>query len=109
MVKLTSELQSVQENLGQLLLSKFDIEKLSRKLQSWHELTFKQFLKELKKKKVELSLDKEAEWMEYFNQQKAQADDLKSQIAQTDKEIDGMVYELYGLGEEEVRVVEVVQ
>ncbi|MEO9887670.1 MAG: hypothetical protein ABJR05_08320 [Balneola sp.] len=44
--------------------------------------------------------------MEYFNQQKAQADDLKSQITQTDKEIDGMVYELYGLSEEEVRVVE---
>ncbi|MDZ7718337.1 MAG: hypothetical protein U5K72_05895 [Balneolaceae bacterium] len=88
------------------MLSKFDIEKLSRKLQSWHELTGKQFLKELKKKKVKLSLEEEAEWLDYFTQQKAKADDLKSQIAQTDAEIDAMVYELYGLSEEEVRVVE---
>ena len=106
MIKLTSELQTIQENLRQLLLSKFDIEKLSRKLQSWHELTFKQFLKELKKKKVKLTLEEEAEWMEYFQKQKSQADELKSQIAQTDSEIDGMVYELYGLGEEEIEVVE---
>lgn len=35
--------------------------------------------------------------MLYFNRQKAQADDLKSQIVQTDEEIDGMDYELYGV------------
>ena len=105
-IALTSELQSIQENLRQLLLSKFDIDKLSRKLQSWHDLTLKQFLKELKKKKVSLSLKEEAEWMDYFNEQKAKADKLKSQIDQTDREIDEMVYALYGLSEEEVMVVE---
>ncbi|MFO7845274.1 MAG: N-6 DNA methylase, partial [Balneolaceae bacterium] len=92
------ELFEVIDKFRNLLFSKFDIDKLSRKLQSWHDLTFKQFLKELKKKKVKLSLEEEAEWMEYFNRQKAQADELKSQIAQTDSEIDAMVYELYGLG-----------
>ncbi len=89
-----------------LIQSKFDIEKLSRKLESWHELTFKEFLKELKKKKVELSLSEEAEWMEYFNEQKSKADELKTKIAQTDSEIDAMVYELYGLSEEEIKIVE---
>ena len=102
----TAKLQSIQKKFSDLLLTKFDIEKLSRKLQSWHELTFKQFLKELKKKKVKLSLSREAEWMEYFNEQKAKADELKAQIAHTDKEIDAMVYELYGLSEEERKVVE---
>lgn len=102
----TSDYFNLIESLAELLLSKFDIDKLSRKLQSWHELTFKQFLKELKKKKIKLTLVEEAEWMEYFNQQKAQADALKTQIAQTDMEIDRMVYELYGLSEEEMRVVE---
>ena len=102
----TGELNKHTDKFLELIVSKFDIEKLSRKLQSWHELTFKQFLKELKKKKVELSLDKEAEWLDYFTQQKSHADALKTQIAQTDAEIDAMVYELYGLGEEEVRVVE---
>ncbi|MBD3616713.1 MAG: N-6 DNA methylase [Gracilimonas sp.] len=106
MLELNKDFQKVENNFSELLLSKFDIDKLSKKLQSWHELTFKQFLKELKKKKVELTLDKEAEWMEYFNQQKAKANELKNQIAQTDSEIDGMVYELYGLTKEEIEVVE---
>jgi len=106
MLKLNKDFQKVENNFSELLLSKFEIDKLSKKLQSWHELTFKQFLKELKKKKVELTLDKEAEWMDYFNRQKALAYDLKSQIAQTDADINAMVYELYGLGEEEVKVVE---
>jgi len=105
-LSLTEELEDFSTKLSGLLLSKFDIPKLSRKLQSWHELTFKQFLKELKKKKVKLSIKEDAEWMDYFNEQKAQAAELKSQIAQTDAEIDAMVYELYGLSEEEVRVVE---
>lgn len=72
--------------------------------QNWHELTFRQFLAELKKK-VTLSPKEKAEWMEYFNEQKTKAGELKSQNAGTDAEIDAMVYELYGLSEE-VKVVE---
>lgn len=34
------------------------------------------------------------------------ADDLKKEIDKTDKEIDQMVYELYGLTEEEIKIVE---
>ncbi|MEX0905359.1 MAG: N-6 DNA methylase [Balneolaceae bacterium] len=106
MLSLNSDLHELTNNFSDLLLSKLDIDKLSRKLEDWHELTFKQFLTELKKKKVKLSLSEEAEWMEYFNEQKAKAGELKSRIAQTDRKIDAMVYELYGLSEEEVGVVE---
>ena len=42
--------------------------------------------------------------MQYFNEQKAQT--LKAEIDKTDKEIDAMVYELYGLTEEEIAIVE---
>jgi hypothetical protein len=106
MIEMNNELQKQTDTLTNLFLSKFDIDKLSRKLENWHNLNFKQFLTELKKKKVTLSLKEESEWMEYFNEQKTKANELKSQIAQTDQEIDRMVYELYGLNEEEVRVVE---
>ena len=44
--------------------------------------------------------------MELFEDQKKQALELKAQIDQTDREIDQMVYELYGLTEEEIRIVE---
>lgn len=51
-------------------------------------------------------MEEEADWMEYYYRKKAQAVELKFQIAQTDSEIDAMVYELYKLSGEEVRVVE---
>src|SRR5690606_28270174 len=89
-----------------LLQSKFDITKPSKKLQNWHELVYGEFLKELKKNKIQLSLNEEAEWMQYFNEQKQKATELKAEIDKTDKEIDQMVYELYGLTDEEIKIVE---
>ncbi|SMD43051.1 Type I restriction-modification system methyltransferase subunit [Aquiflexum balticum DSM 16537] len=88
------------------ILAKFPIEKLTTKLQNWPSLDFKGFLGELKKAKVKLSLSEEAEWMAYFHEQKAKAQALQSDITRLDREIDKLVYELYGLTEEEIRIVE---
>jgi hypothetical protein len=44
--------------------------------------------------------------MGYFNKKKAEANALQSEIDKIDKEIDGMVYALYGLSEEEIQIVE---
>ncbi|MDZ7775970.1 MAG: hypothetical protein U5L09_10445 [Bacteroidales bacterium] len=63
-------------------------------------------MNELKKQKVKLSLSEESEWMQYFNEQKQKANDLQTQITQTDREIDRMVYDLYGLSEKEIGIVE---
>ena len=99
-------LQSINAKFNKLLQSKFEIEKLTTKLQNWHELEFGEFLKELQKAKVQLSLSQEAEWMQYFNEQKQKAQTLKAEIEKTDKEIDKMIYQLYGLSEEEIKIVE---
>ena len=93
-------------NFQNLLISKFDFERFSKKLQNWHELEYKEFLKELKKVKIQLNLYEESEWMQYFNEQKKKATELKQQISVIDKEIDQMVYELYGLTGEEIEIVE---
>lgn len=52
-----------------------------------------------------LSLEEEAEWMQYFNKKKAEVNALQSDINPIDREIDQMVYELYGLTEEEIAIV----
>ena len=44
--------------------------------------------------------------MQYFNEQKQKATELKAEIDKTDKEIDQMVYELYGLTDEEIQIIE---
>lgn len=90
----------------ELLQSKFSITKPSTKLKNWPTLDFKGFLAELKKAKVKLSLPEEAEWMAYFNEQKAKAQELQTEINRLDHEIDQLVYQLYGLTEEEIKIVE---
>lgn len=82
------------------------LSKLSQKLENWFELTYADFLKELKKKKIELSLSQKAEWEDYFLAEQQKALQLQNQITLTNKEIDAMVYELYGLSEEEINIVE---
>jgi hypothetical protein len=79
---------------------------LPKKLQDWYKLPYAEFIKELAKKKVKLSLSQEAEWEDYFMQESKKALELKATIDATDKAIDKMVYELYGLSEEEIGIVE---
>jgi len=83
-----------------------NLDKLSKKLEAFYESDFKTFLKELKKKKVTLTLKDQDEWEEYFESYQKELLEIKAQIDATDKQIDEMVYELYGLSEDEVAVVE---
>ena len=64
------------------------------------------FVKELKKRKIKLSLTEEAEWEDYFLVEQQKAIEIKAQITKLDKEIDVMVYELYGLTDEEIAIIE---
>jgi len=105
-LKRNLELNTVRQSLLSLLNLKFKIEKATKKLQNWYELDFGEFLKELKKHKIRLSLSEEAEWMQYFNEQKQKAEELKTEINKTDREIDQLVYKLYGLTEKEIAIVE---
>jgi type I restriction-modification system DNA methylase subunit len=86
-------------------------DKLSNKLENWHDLDFAEFIKELNKaiKKTSgtpLTKKDEFEWLELFEDNKKKAQDLQTQINLTEKEIDTMVYELYGLTQEERDIVE---
>jgi type I restriction-modification system DNA methylase subunit len=109
---------SLNENF-QIIVSKFikyfskqyQFEKLTGKLQKWYELEFQDFIKELNKaiktaKGTPLTKKDEFEWMELFEDNKKNALALKAEIDKTDKEIDQMVYALYGLTEEEIKIVE---
>jgi hypothetical protein len=103
---LNNELQEVSQKFQRALEREFELDILPKKLQDWYLLSFTEFIKELKKKKVKLSLSQKAEWEDYFLQESKKALELKSNIDTTDKKIDQMVYGLYGLNEEEIEIVE---
>ena len=48
----------------------------------------------------------EMEWMEVFETKKVEAQTLKAEIDKKDKEIDQMVYKLYTITEDEIKIVE---
>jgi len=106
MLSLNKQLQAVAETFQRTILRRFELVALPAKLQSWYELTYTDLIKELQKKKVKLTLSEEAEWEPYFVQESAKALALKDSITTTDKEIDQMVYTLYELTEDEIRIVE---
>lgn len=106
MLSLNKDLQEKVSSFQRLLTRKFELEKLSTKLQDWYLLEFSEFIKELKKLKIKLSLKEEMEWEEIFIEKKEEVEKVKNEIEITDKEIDRMVYELYGLSEEEIKIIE---
>ncbi|MCD8422035.1 TaqI-like C-terminal specificity domain-containing protein [Tenacibaculum finnmarkense] len=113
--------QKVNTNFQNYVKQTFQLEKLSKKLQNWHDLEFGDFIKELNKAiksnnkelvKNELpiipvltKLD-EMDWMDVFTVKKSEAQALQTQINQTDKEIDTMVYKLYNLTDAEIAIIE---
>jgi len=105
-LKLNEKLQSLSGNFLILLQSKFEIEKVTNKLNSWFSLDYKEFIKELKKYNIKLSLSEESELIQYFKEQKREAIQLEADIKKVDKQIDQMVYKLYGLTEEEIKIIE---
>ncbi len=107
MLSLNKKLQTDKNNYLKTLQEEKSIEKLSKKLQNFHNLEYEEFKKELRKKKVKINLGAENnEWREYFNTSKEKINELQIQINHTDKEIDKMVYELYELTAEEIEIVE---
>ena len=100
------ELQESSLKFQRTIQRKFEIDKLPKKLQDWYLLTYGEFIKELGKKKIKLSLSEESEWEDFFTQESKKTLEIKDSIDKTDKEIDTMVYQLYNLTSEEIEIIE---
>jgi hypothetical protein len=106
MLSKNKELQQCRHGLSKLLQAKHEGLTITNKLADWPSLTFGVFLKELEKQKLKWSLPEQSEWMPYFESEQQKAAALQQVIAQTDAEIDALVYRLYGLTDDEIRIVE---
>ena len=106
MLSLNADLQQKRSRFLRRLHENFEGVKITGALETFDTLQFADFLKELKKQKIKLTLPQQDEWEDYFGQYKTECNNISEQIAEMDKKIDGMVYELYGLTEEEIKVVE---
>ncbi len=102
MLALNQELHEKSDGFLRNISAKYKIDKITRKLEKWWELDFALFVQELK---VKISLEEQEELMAYFYKRATEVRDIVSRLAVTDREIDEMVFELYGLSEEEKKMV----
>ena len=99
--------KDMQETLGEE-----DIYKLKSKLSKWYEAGFNlaSVFEALQKFNITVPSKEQfafsPEFNDTFNTKAKECRDLQTQITSLDKEIDAMVYHLYGLTEEEVEIVE---
>jgi len=111
-VDLILQLNSTLKETKQNFINELELEKIPKKLQNFEELDFDTFVKEYTKAKKLKFSDKleernfKNEWKSLFENDSKIALDLKSKIDTTDKKIDNMVYELYGLSEDEIKIIE---
>lgn len=106
MLSLHEQLQEKRSKFLRRLTENMEGVKITTALQTFDQMDFADFVAELKKQKIELSLVQQDEWEDYFNQYRNDCQQLSEQIAQTDKEIDLRVYNLYGLTYDEVLTVD---
>lgn len=106
------ELNKKSQETKQNFYDELKLEKLTTKLQNFETLEFDEFIKEYAKaQKIKFS-DKLEErnfkndWSALFENDKKEVLQIQNQINITDYEIDQMVYKLYDLAEDEIKIVE---
>ena len=107
MLQLNNQLQKEVSNFQNWIHYTYRIEKFSKKLKKYYELSFDEFLTELNKKKVDTKQRKTQELLKTeFEESVSVIIPLLQQITDTDNEIDKMVYDLYDLTSEEIKIIE---
>lgn len=106
MLQFNKDLMKETNSFKKWLQLNYRLEKFSKKIDKYYELELNDFLKELKKKKVKLKPKDIRELEEEFNSNKDRVNQLNSEIIKVDNEINQMVYELYGLTDEEIKIIE---
>lgn len=97
MQALTESLQQKRSRFARRLVDNLHVGKVSVALSFFDRLSFTDFLQELKKQKVKLTLSQQDEWEAYHQQCAAECRQLREQLATTDQEINERIYSLYGL------------
>lgn len=102
----TKAFQKLKAQFIKILHAQFLLPTISKKMEDWPKLSFKDFVAELVKQKVKLSLGQQAEWMSFLEEQQTKANSIQTILNATEQEINQLVYQLYGLTTAEIAVVE---
>ena len=83
-----------------------ELKKFTKKLVNFHELIFEEFFEELKKQNITLTLKQQEEWEEYFIDKKNIILKNIEKTNQLELDINSIIYKLYCLNQDEIKIVE---
>jgi type I restriction-modification system DNA methylase subunit len=107
----TKQFYSIKNNFITYLKVQLKLKKMNKNFQNWFDLDFAGFLKELnsafkKNLDTKLSKEEEMEWINLFKNNKDKILNEMNGISKLDRQIDKIVYQLYGLSPGEIELVE---
>ena len=89
-----------------LLQSSFSNLIVNKKIETWYDMKFGEFRKELEKQKVAIPIKELMDYQDLFDTNAAQIKEIQIKINSTEKAIDKLVYALYDLTNEEIQIIE---
>ncbi len=106
MTELNNKLCSETQKAHEIIELEYKPKKLTQKLEVFYSLGLNPFLEELQKQGVKLSLSQKEDLMSWYKTKSEHLNGLKTQIEVLDNEIDQEVYKLYGLTQDEIKIIE---
>ena len=115
--------QSIKEKVGKIILLNKDLnetnkkaielikleykpQKITQKLEAFYSLGLNPFLDELQKQRVQLNLSQKEDLISWYKSKSKLLNGIKAQIEDLDNEIDKEIYALYGLTDDEIKIIE---
>ena len=87
--------------------TQINTDKISKTMSKFYELSFETFLSSINAAStVKLNLKEQDDWEDYFESYKKDLIKLKTEIGKIDHDVNHLVYQLYGLSTEEIKIVE---
>lgn len=88
------------------VMMNFDLTKINNSLKEFYLMDFTDFIRELNKHKVQLSLKDQDEWEEYFNEKKEECKLTLKEIMDNEEKLNRILFTYYGIKESEIEIVE---
>ena len=87
--------QQQKQKFLSYIKSAYEPKSISERLEEYADLTFKEFVAELKKQKVKLSASQQMDLLSLFDEQKATVSNLSAQIMAVQTSLDDLVFAIY--------------
>lgn len=103
LIRLGADLESSSSRFNLLVSQQFDNPKAIARIGKWWQLSFEDFLLSLK---IELTMQKTDELLSLFEKYAGECQDIDSQMVKNESIINTLIFDLYGLDDQEISYIE---